>query len=124
MNNMEKAYELSKKIIEEIENYSKEYTSDNGKIVTTELGLKKLHMIIENGFVLYKYCIDKKLYEKYSSLVLLLNSVAEIIEKLQINENNAKKLNLSSATQIWQQGKISIALLACEIMDLYEENEQ
>lgn len=121
---MEKAYKLSEKILNEIENYSKEYTTDDGKIAMTNMALNKLHMIIEDGFVLYKYCIDKKLYKKYSSLIPLLNSVAEIAEKLQVNEINAKKLNLSSAIQIWQQGKVSIALLACEIMDLYEEENK
>ena len=117
---MEKAYKLSEKIINEIENYSKEYTTSDGKIGTTKLALQELNTIIEDGFVLYKYCIDKKLYNKYPSIIPLLNSVAEIAEKLQVNEVNAKKLNLSSGIQIWQQGKVSIALLACEIMDLYE----
>lgn len=121
---MEKAYELSKKVINEIEEYSKEYTTSDGKIATTNMALQKLNIIVEDGFVLYKYCIDKKLYEKYSSLVPLLNSLAEIIKKLQVTESNAKKLNISSAFQVWQQSKVSIALLACEIMDLYEEENK
>jgi len=120
---MEKAYQLSDKILKEIEEYSKNYTTNDGKIVTTEISLKSLNTIIEDGFVLHKYLVEKKLYEKYSSLVTLLNEVGEIIKKLQITKTNAEKLNLSSAIQIWQQAKISIALLACEVMDLYEEEE-
>lgn len=120
---MEKAYQLSDKILKEIEEYSKNYTTNDGKIVTTEISLKLLNTIIEDGFVLHKYLVEKKLYEKYSSLVTLLNEVGEIIKKLQITKTNAEKLNLSSAIQVWQQAKISIALLACEVMDLYEEEE-
>ena len=120
---MEKAYQLSDKILKEIEEYSKNYTTTDGKIVTTEISLKSLNNIIEDGFVLHKYLVEKKLYEKYSSLVTLLNEIGEIIKKLQITKTNAEKLNLSSAIQIWQQAKISIALLACEVMDLYEEEE-
>ena len=120
---MEKAVQLADKIVKEIEEYSLNYTTNEGKIATTNVALQKLNTIIEDGFVLYKYLVEKKLYEKYATLTPLLNSVAESIKKLQVTEQNAKKLNLSSATQIWQQAKISIALLACEILDLNDENE-
>lgn len=120
---MEKAVQLADKIVKEIEEYSINYTTTEGKIATTNVALQKLNTIIEDGFVLYKYIVEKKLYEKYSSLVPLLNGLADTIKKLQINEQNAKKLNLSSATQIWQQAKISIALLACEILDLNDKDK-
>ena len=120
---MEKAIQLSDKILKEIEEYSTNYVTTEGKIATTNVALEKLNVIIEDGFVLYKYLIDKKLYETHQSIVPFLNGVAESIEKLQVTEQNAKKLNLSSATQIWQQAKISIALLACEVLELSEENK-
>ena len=119
---MEKAIKLSDKILYDIEDYSKNYVTPEGKIATTSEALQKLNTIIEGGFVLYKYLVEKKLYEKNHSLVPFLNGVGDSIKRLQITEQNAKKLNLSSAIQNWQQAKIAIALLACEVLELDKEN--
>lgn len=119
---MEKAIQLSNKILNEIEEYSKNYVTNEGKIATTNVALQKLNTIIEDGFVLHKYLIEKKLYENNLSLIPLLNSVGDSIKRLQVTEQNAKKLNLSSAIQSWQQAKIAIALLACEVLELDKEN--
>ena len=119
---MEKAIQLSNKILNEIEEYSKNYVTNEGKIATTNVALQKLNTIIEDGFVLHKYLIEKKLYESNLSLIPLLNSVGDSIKRLQVTEQNAKKLNLSSAIQSWQQAKIAIALLACEVLELDKEN--
>ena len=48
--------------------------------------------------------------------------MGDSIKRLQVTEQNAKKLNLSSAIQSWQQAKIAIALLACEVLELNKEN--
>ena len=120
---MEKAIQLSNKILNEIEEYSKNYVTNEGKIATTNVALQKLNTIIEDGFVLHKYLIEKKLYENNLSLMPLLNSVGNSIKRLQVTEQNAKKLNLSSAIQSWQQAKIAIALLACEVLELNNGNK-
>ena len=51
------------------------------------------------------------------SLVVAVNDLGIYIEKLQINEQNAKKLHLSNVMQIWNQAKIAIAVLACAVLD-------
>lgn len=120
---MKKAYQLSEKIIKDIEVYSEEYVTEEGKTVTTEAELKALNGIIEEGFTLYKYLVEKKLYDKDPSIVVAVNELGTYIEKLQINEQNAKKLHLSNVMQIWNQAKIAIAVLACAVLDYRDEQK-
>ena len=121
---MKKAYELSEKIIKDIEDYSAEYVTDEGKTVTTEGELKALNTIIEEGFTLYKYLVEKKLYEDKPGIIVALNELGKYLEKLQINEENAKKLHLSNVMQIWNQAKLAIAVLACALLDYRDEQEE
>ena len=67
---LNKAYQLSEKIIKDIEDYSAEYVTDEGKTVTTPAELQALNTIIEEGFTLYKYVIEKKLYEVDQSIAI------------------------------------------------------
>ena len=121
---MKKAYDLSEKIIKDIEDYSAEYVTDEGKTVTTEAELKALNTIIEEGFTLYKYLVEKKLYEDKPEVIVALNEVGKYLEKLQINEENVKKLQLSNVMQIWNQAKLAIAVLACALLDYRDEQEE
>lgn len=121
---MEKAVQLSEKIINEVNDYSKAYTSTEGKIATTEQSLIVLNAIIQDICVLYKYVVDKKLYEKMQRIIPTLNTLAELIMKIQITEDNANKLHLDSANQLWQQIKAVGALLACMIVEQDEADKQ
>lgn len=120
---MEKAYELSQKIIKDIENYTKQYTTNDGKIATTQQSLVILNMIVQDCCVLYKYIIEKKLYENMHNIIPALNQLGELIKKIQITKDNAEKLHLDSAIQIWQQIKIVGALLACMVIDNHDADK-
>ena len=80
--------------------------------------------IIEEGFTLYKYLVEKKLYENIPSITVAVNELGKYIEKLQITEENAKKLHLSNVMQVWNQAKIAIAVLACNLLDYRDEQEE
>ena len=121
---MKKAYQLAEKIIKDIEDYSAEYVTEEGKTVTTEAELKALNTIIEEGFTLYKYLVEKKLYNIDPSITVAVNELGTYVQKLQINEENAKKLHLSNVMQIWNQAKIAIAVLACALLDYRDEKEE
>ena len=118
---MKKAAELSEIILNEINLYCDMYVAEDGRINHTESSIQMLNDIIEKGFSLYKYCIDKKLYENNPDLVIYLNNVAEYIKKLQITKENANKLYLSNALMIWEQAKVSIAILANSILDINDQ---
>ena len=121
---MEKAYQLAEKIVADIEKYSEEHVSDAGKTITSESELKDLNTIIEEGFSLYKYLIEKDLLKDKPGLVCAANELNKIIEKLRINEKNAKKLHLSNVMQIWNQAKIAIAVLVCALLDYRDNNKE
>ena len=121
---MKKVYQLAEKIIKDIEDYSANYVTDEGKTVTTPDELKALNTIIEEGFTLYKYLIEKKLYDTDPSITVAVNELGSYVQKLQINEENAKKLHLSNIMQIWNQAKIAIAVLACALLDYRDEQEE
>jgi len=121
---MKKVYQLAEKIIKDIEDYSENYVTDEGKTVTSSDELKALNTIIEEGFALYKYLIEKKLYNTDPSIECAVNELGGYIEKLKITEDNAKKLHLSNVMQIWNQAKIAIAVLACAILDYRDEQEE
>ena len=114
---MEKAYQLSEKIINDINEYSQKYIGEEGKYVNTPDSIELLNCIIEEGFTLHKYMCEKELYVEKPRITKALLKVQKYIEKLTITEENAKKLNISNALQIWEQARIAIAFLACEILD-------
>lgn len=114
---MEKAYVLAEKILNDINTYSEKYTSFDGKQITTSDSIADLNEIIQNGFSLYKYMIDKDLYKDKISICGYMKEVEKYIEKLQINNKNAKKLTLSTSVRTWNEAKIAIALFANSILD-------
>lgn len=114
---MEKAYQLSEKIVTEVDKFAKEYTGYDGNTVVTEDSINNLNLIIQDGFVLYNYMAEKKLYEGKDDITTTMNELEKYIEKLTITKENAEKLKLSNIVQIWNQAKLIIALLACQILD-------
>lgn len=114
---MEKAYQLSEKIINDVNEYSEKYIGSEGKYVNTSDSIELLNCILEEGFTLHKYVVEKELYIEKPRIIKALVEVQKYIEKLSITEDNAKKLNISNALQLWEQARIAIAFLACEILD-------
>lgn len=114
---MEKVYILCEKLLNAINEYSNHYTNEEGKIAHTETSIAQLNSIIEGGFSLYKYLIDKKLYEKIPAISTHLDTLGSYIEKLQVNQTNAEKLHLSDALQLWEQCKVIIAVICCDLLD-------
>ena len=64
---MEKAYQLSEKIINDINEYSQKYIGEEGKYVNTPDSIELLNCIIEEGFTLHKYMCEKENNEQIES---------------------------------------------------------
>lgn len=122
--NLETASKLADKLLTEIDTYSKDYISNDGKLAYTQLSIQALNAIIEQGFTLYKYLVEKKLYEEYSELTVPLNVLGGYIEKLQITKENATKLHLSDSLKLWEQAKIAIAILSAQVLELYDNTKE
>lgn len=114
---MEKACQLSEKILNDIDTYSDKYVSEEGKVITTEDSVMLLNTILQEGFTLHKYLVEKQIYVGKPELEALCVELQKYMEKLQITAENADKLTLSNAVQIWDQTKLVIAVLACTVLD-------
>lgn len=121
---IEKSCELSKKILDQINDYMGKYIGMNGKDVVTDSSLMDLQEIVEEGFALHNYLVEKKLYENKPTLSSALIELEKYMNQLQINKENAEKLRLSNAIQIWNQTKIAIAVLANTVLNEFEEKEE
>lgn len=122
--NVKKIVELSQKIMNQINDYMGNYIGMNGKDVVTDSSILALQEILEEGFALHNFVVEKKLYENKPVIIKSLIELEKFMNQLQINKENAEKLRLSNAIQIWNQTKIAIAVLANAILDEYEEKEE
>ena len=120
---VKKACDLSKKLLEQINEYCGQYTGVDGKDVVSELSIVALQEILEEGFALHNYLIEHKLFEDKPTIKSNLLQLEGFMNRLAITKENAEKLKLSNAVQIWNQTKIAIAVLAGSVLDEYEESD-
>ena len=121
---VKKACDLSKKLLEQINEYCGQYTGVDGKDVVSELSIMALQEILEEGFALHNYLIEHKLFEDKPTIKSNLLQLEGFMNRLTITKENAEKLKLSNAVQIWNQTKIAIAVLAGSVLDEYEEKAE
>lgn len=121
---IKKSCELSKKLLEQINNYCGQYTGIDGKDIVSEYSIMALQEILEEGFALHNYLIEHKLFENKPAIQNNLLQLEGFMNRLTITKENAEKLKLSNAVQIWNQTKIAIAVLAGSVLDEYEEKEE
>ncbi len=117
---VKKACDLSKMLLDQINTYTEKYTGIEGKDVTSESSLNDLQTILEEGFALHNYLIEKDLVKDSPIIGISLLNLEKFTSQLTITKENAEKLRLSNAIQIWNQTKIAIAVLAGAVLDTYE----
>lgn len=121
---IKKACDLSKLLLTQIDTYCSQYTGIDGKDITSESSIMMLQDILEKGFALHNYLIEHKLFEDKSIIKSNLLQLEGFMNRLTITKENAEKLKLSNAIQIWNQTKIAIAVLAGSVLDEYEEKAE
>lgn len=117
---VKKACDLSKMILDQVNTYTEKYTGIEGKDVTTEESLQELQTILEEGFALHNFLIEKELMKESPAIIASLINLEKFTSQLAINKENAEKLRLSNAIQVWNQTKIAIAVLAGAVLDTFE----
>lgn len=121
---IKKACDLSKLLLTQIDTYCSQYTGIDGKDITSESSIVMLQDILEKGFALHNYLIEYKLFEDKPIIKSNLLQLEGFMNRLTITKENAEKLKLSNAIQIWNQTKIAIAVLAGSVLDEYEEKAE
>ena len=112
-----KAYELAEKIVNDVNNFQADYVSEDGKTVPSQDMIYALDNIIQEGFVLYKYIVENKIYEGKPNLTMDVVELEKQITALEMSETNAKRLDLQSAMNAWKASEVIIATLACDLLD-------
>lgn len=119
---MKDLYKKSEKFLTLIDNFEGKYITFEGQMLHTQEAFSALDKIIKQGLKLYNDIVEAKLYEKYPALNIIMHHIKEYTDKLEINDNNAKKLTLENSLVIWQQLEVALAALASYTMDyLHEE---
>lgn len=113
----EKAYELSEKIVKDVNNFYGEFITEDGRITPSQDMIKALGVIIEEGFVLYKYVVENKIYEGKANITVDVLELEKHMTTLEMTEENSKKLDLQSAMNAWKACEVIIAKLACDLLD-------
>ena len=120
---IKKSCELARKLLDQINDYCGQYTGVDGKDVVSEFSIAALQEILEEGFTLHNYLVENKLFEHKPAIEVSLVNLEKFMNQLAINKENAEKLRLSNAIQVWNQAKIAIAVLAGAVLDTYEEKK-
>jgi len=121
---MDQVYLLAEKLLNDINDYAGRYTTEDGKDITSEDSVRDLEYILQAGATLHKYIVEKELYKGKPAITAGVMGVQRYLEQLAITPENADKLRLSNAMQLWNQFKIAVAVLASNILDYRDENEE
>lgn len=113
----EKAYELAEKIVKDINDFQTEYVSEEGKTVPSQEMMMALNTIVQEGFILYKYIVENKIYEEKPEITVDVLELEKHMRTLEMTEQNSKNLDLRSAMDAWKACEIIIAKLACDLLD-------
>ena len=113
----EKAYMLSEKIVNDVNNFYSTFITEEGKIVPSQDMVRDLGIIIEEGFTLHNYVVEKKLYEGKPTITIDVLELEKQMSSLEMTEENSKKLDLQSAMNAWKACEVIIAKLACDLLD-------
>ena len=113
----DKAYALSEKIVSNINDFYSTFVTEDGKITPSQDMIRDLGVIIEEGFVLHNYVVEKKLYEGKPTITMDVLELEKQMSYLEMTEENAKTLDLQSAMNAWKACEVIIAKLACDLLD-------
>ena len=114
---MKAIYKHAEKFLNTVDNFEKNYVGVDGKMVRSKDAIESLDALLKKGLKLYNDVINEKVYEKFPILTVILNKIKEYADKLENNEQTAKKLTMENALVIWQQLEVALALLASYIVD-------
>lgn len=100
-----------------------EYYDDFGEFIICTESFTRLTTLLKEGLAIYNLIITEKLYQDDEDIQKLMSTIFEKSSKLEINEENAKKLNTKNAIESWLDLQSYLLTLAVMILGS-EENDQ
>jgi hypothetical protein len=123
-NNMKVLLKHAEKFLKAVDDFEKNEIDIDGKMVRSEEAFSKLDDLLRKGLKFHNEVIEKKLYEKFPILNVILSTIKEYTNKIQATEEAAKKLTLENSIVIWQQLETALAVLASYVIDFLALDEQ
>ena len=100
-----------------------EYYDEFGEFIISTESFTRLTTVLKEGLGIYNLVITEKLYQDDEDIQKLMGIIFEKSSKLEINEENAKKLNTRNAIDAWMDLQSYLLTLAVMILGS-EENDQ
>ena len=97
-----------------------DYTDDeSGHLIICSESFATLTGILKEGLAINNKIIEEKLYQDNQVIQDCLSNISEKVSKIEINEENAKKINTKNAINKWEDLHAELLVL---VMLLLAEN--
>jgi hypothetical protein len=102
--------------------FAAEYYNETGELIISQESFNRLSTILKEGLEIYNKVIEDKMFSDDLVIQTLLSEVGKEAQKIEINEENAKKLNTRNAMEVWEDLHAGLVTLAIFIKNAEEDN--
>lgn len=102
--------------------FAAEYYNETGELIISQESFNRLSTILKEGLEIYNKVIEDKMFSDDLVIQTLLSEVGKEAQKIEINEENAKKLNTRNAMEVWEDLHAGLVTLAIFIKNAEEDS--
>ena len=104
-NNMisKKLGQLTSNFLVDMDKIYAEYVDEEGSLIMSTETLTHLTSALKSGFEMYNHVVAEKLFADDEGMQALLLDIEASSKKLEITEENAKKLNFENSFRYWEE---------------------
>lgn len=103
--------------------FAAEYYNETGELIISQESFNRLSTILKEGLEIYNKVIEDKMFSDDLVIQTLLSEVGKEAQKIEINEENAKKLNTRNAMEVWEDLHAGLVTLAIFIKNAEEDSD-
>lgn len=103
--------------------FAAEYYDETNKLIISQESFNRLSTILKEGLEIYNKVIEDKMFSDDLVIQTLLSEVGKEAQKIEINEENAKKLNTRNAMEVWEDLHAGLVTLAIYIKNAEEDGD-
>lgn len=103
--------------------FAAEYYDETGKLIISQESFNRLSTILKEGLEIYNKVVEDKMFSDDPVIQTLLSEVGKEAQKIEINEENAKKLNTRNAMEVWEDLHAGLVTLAIHIKNAEEDDD-
>lgn len=107
---------LAEKVLVESEEFITKYSDEVNGLLLDKSAIYDITKIIQEGLAVYNHIVENGLYSDNVFVQNLLGRITREVSKLEINDENAKKLNFRDALVDWGTLHALIISLCTEVI--------